>query len=75
MLDAIVVLMQVVAAALLAWGAWLSLFRADRRRAGSRGAPMTGGRRRGDPGPRLADDPYAAPEGGMVKVPNLKQAA
>ena len=48
MLDTLVVLMQVVVVALLAWGGWLCLFGRDRRRGSDRRSTARGGRRRGE---------------------------
>lgn len=75
MLDSIVVAVQVILFALLAWGGWLCLFGTDRRQARNQGAVMAGGRRRGDSGRRLADNAYAAPEGGVAKVSVLRRVA
>ena len=48
MADTFVVVMQVILAALLAWGGWLCLFARDRREGGDRRSTVRGGRRRGE---------------------------
>jgi hypothetical protein len=52
--DPVAVVMQVILVALLAWGAWLSIFARDRRVGGDRRSGVRGGRRRGEVAPQAA---------------------
>jgi hypothetical protein len=52
MVDSVVLFLQVILLALLAWGGWLSLFRQDRRVGRDRRVVARGGRRRTDGPPR-----------------------